>query len=156
MNTNMNQALNIVAMHEEGQTIKALRREKANLDEFSELTGEMYQASYRAAFLSALFLPSVQLISAVALAIIVLRGGQLAQVGGEVLDRSGGHTGRGVCGHAVPARGAPGRAGWPVASRCAASACAAWPTSWATASRLSTHTRPSLSLSRRIRVLRTA
>lgn len=67
------------------RVIKALRREKANLDEFSELTGEMYQASYRAAFLSALFLPSVQLISAVALAIIVLRGGQLAQVGGMTI-----------------------------------------------------------------------
>src|SRR5690606_33350173 len=63
------------------RVVKALRREKKNLEEFSELTGDMYKASYRAAWLSALFLPSVQLISAIALGIIVLRGGQLAQTG---------------------------------------------------------------------------
>jgi ATP-binding cassette subfamily B protein len=67
------------------RVIKAVRREAKNLEEFSELTGDLYQASFRAAYLSALFLPSVQLISAIALGIIVLRGGELAQVGGMTI-----------------------------------------------------------------------
>jgi ABC-type multidrug transport system fused ATPase/permease subunit len=41
----------------------------------------MYRASYRAHWLAALFLPLVQLISALALSLIVLRGGQLALEG---------------------------------------------------------------------------
>ena len=65
--------------------VKAVRREAKNLEEFSELTDDLYQASFRAAYLSALFLPSVQLISAIALGIIVLRGGELAQVGGMTI-----------------------------------------------------------------------
>jgi ATP-binding cassette subfamily B protein len=60
---------------------KALVREEANLDEFSELTGEMYQAGYRAAWLSALFLPVVQVISAVAIGAIALMGGFQVQSG---------------------------------------------------------------------------
>ncbi len=48
------------------RVVKALCREQENLREFGELTGEMYNASYRAAYLSALFLPVVQLISALA------------------------------------------------------------------------------------------
>ena len=67
------------------RVVKALRREKKNLEEFGELTGDMYQASYRAAFLSALFLPTVQLISAVALGLIVWQGGHLAQTGGMTI-----------------------------------------------------------------------
>jgi ATP-binding cassette subfamily B protein len=67
------------------RVIKALKREKKNLEEFSVLTQDMYKASYRAAFLSALFLPSVQLISAVALGLVVWRGGELAQVGGMTI-----------------------------------------------------------------------
>lgn len=63
------------------RVVKALRREKKNLEEFSVLTSDMYNASFRAAWLSALFLPTVQLISAIALGIIVLRGGELAQNG---------------------------------------------------------------------------
>jgi len=54
---------------------KALRREQANLNEFDGLTGSMYRASFRAAWLSALFLPVVQIISAVAVAIVVWYGG---------------------------------------------------------------------------------
>jgi len=64
------------------RVVKALCREEENLREFGELSGEMYRASYRAAWLSALFLPTVQLISAVALGSIVWYGGLQAQVGG--------------------------------------------------------------------------
>jgi ATP-binding cassette, subfamily B, bacterial len=63
------------------RVVKALRREKKNLEEFGELTDDMYKASYRAAWLSALFLPSVQIISAIALGLIVVRGGELTQTG---------------------------------------------------------------------------
>jgi ATP-binding cassette subfamily B protein len=63
------------------RVVKALVREEANLAEFGELTGEMYRASYRAAWLSALFLPVVQLISAVAVAGIAWYGGWQTQQG---------------------------------------------------------------------------
>jgi ATP-binding cassette subfamily B protein len=63
------------------RVVKALCREQENLREFGELTGEMYNASYRAAYLSALFLPTVQLISALALGSIVWYGGLQVQVG---------------------------------------------------------------------------
>lgn len=46
------------------RVIKSLGREDENLAEFSHITGEMYKASYRAAWLSALFLPTVQIIAA--------------------------------------------------------------------------------------------
>ncbi len=45
------------------RVVKALGREEENLREFGELTGDMYRASFRAAWLSALFLPVVQIIS---------------------------------------------------------------------------------------------
>lgn len=57
------------------RVIKALGREEGNLEEFSQLTGQMYRSSYRAAWLSALFLPTVQIISAVAIGSIVWYGG---------------------------------------------------------------------------------
>ncbi len=63
------------------RVVKALCREEENLREFGELTGEMYRASYRAAWFSALFLPTVQLISALALGSIVWYGGLQAQMG---------------------------------------------------------------------------
>jgi ATP-binding cassette subfamily B protein len=63
------------------RVVKALCREEENLYEFSQLTDEMYQASYRAAWLSALFLPTVQMISAIALGSIVWYGGLQAQLG---------------------------------------------------------------------------
>ena len=63
------------------RVVKALCREEENLHEFSELTDDMYHASYRAAWLSALFLPVVQIISAVAVGAIVWYGGLQAQVG---------------------------------------------------------------------------
>jgi ATP-binding cassette subfamily B protein len=63
------------------RVVKALGREERNLEEFGELTRSMYKASYRAAWLSALFLPAVQMLSAVALALIVINGGSQAIAG---------------------------------------------------------------------------
>lgn len=60
------------------RVVKALGREEANLSEFSVLTGEMYTAGYRAAVLSAMFLPLVQLITSIALAsVIYISGGEV-------------------------------------------------------------------------------
>jgi ATP-binding cassette subfamily B protein len=64
------------------RVVKALCREDENLREFRELSGDMYRASYRAAWLSALFLPVVQLISSVALGIIVWYNGSQMEWGG--------------------------------------------------------------------------
>jgi ATP-binding cassette subfamily B protein len=64
------------------RVVKALGRENENMREFSGLTGEMYRAGYRAAWLSALFLPTVQLISAVALGAIVYYSGIQVEFGG--------------------------------------------------------------------------
>ena len=64
------------------RVIKALDREEANLREFGKLTGEMYQAGYRAAWYSALFLPTVQLISSLAIASIVTYAGVTSGSGG--------------------------------------------------------------------------
>ncbi len=63
------------------RVIKALAREDDNLAEFSELTEGMYQASYKAAWLSALFLPTVQLISAVGLGFVLWQGGLQVELG---------------------------------------------------------------------------
>ncbi len=69
----------ITGQHNENITgvrvVKALGREERNLEEFGGLTRDMYRASYRAAWLSALFLPAVQMLSALALALIVINGG---------------------------------------------------------------------------------
>lgn len=64
------------------RVVKALGREDENLKEFSHLTDNMYHASYRAAWLSALFLPTVQIISAIALGVIVYYSGMQSQLGG--------------------------------------------------------------------------
>ena len=61
--------------------MKALGREQANLDDFSVLASDMYRASFRAAWLSALFLPAVQIISAVAVGSIAFYGGIQVEVG---------------------------------------------------------------------------
>lgn len=63
------------------RVVKALGREDENLKEFQALTGTMYHASYRAAWLSALFLPTVQIIAAVALGVIVWYSGDQITVG---------------------------------------------------------------------------
>ena len=57
------------------RVIKALVREKKNLEEFGEKTSAMYHAAYRAAWLSALFLPLVQLIGAFGVGAVVWYGG---------------------------------------------------------------------------------
>ncbi len=57
------------------RVVKSLRREERNINEFQNLTNEMYSASFKAAWLSALFLPAVQLVSASAIAIIVWYSG---------------------------------------------------------------------------------
>jgi len=67
------------------RVVKALCREEENLREFGELTRDMYDASYRAAWLSALFLPVVQLISSLAVASIVWYGGLQVQVAGMTI-----------------------------------------------------------------------
>ena len=63
------------------RVVKALGREDENLYEFQGLTDEMYRSSYRAAWLSALFLPVVQIIAALALGSIVWYGGIQSQSG---------------------------------------------------------------------------
>lgn len=63
------------------QVVKALGREAENLGEFQKLSRNMYSASYRAAWLSALFLPMVQFVAAVVLAVIVWYGGLQALQG---------------------------------------------------------------------------
>jgi ATP-binding cassette subfamily B protein len=67
------------------RVVKALGREQANLDEFSALASDMYRASFRAAWLSALFLPAVQIITALAVGSIVFYGGLQASYGGMTI-----------------------------------------------------------------------
>ncbi|MCB9456459.1 MAG: ABC transporter ATP-binding protein [Anaerolineaceae bacterium] len=57
------------------RVVKALVREDENLREFDLLASDMYRSAYRAAWLSALFLPVVQIISAVAIGGIIWFGG---------------------------------------------------------------------------------
>jgi len=63
------------------RVVKGLLREDENTKEFQQLTTRMYKASYRAAWLSALFLPTVQIIAAVALGFIVGYGGKQITLG---------------------------------------------------------------------------
>jgi ATP-binding cassette subfamily B protein len=70
------------------RVVKALGREDENMREFGQLTSEMYRSGYRAAWLSALFLPTVQLITAIALGSIVWYSGSAsnqAQIGGMTI-----------------------------------------------------------------------
>ena len=64
------------------RVVKSLRREEENLREFGELSGNMYRSAFRAAWLSALFLPVVQLISAIGVGAVVWYGGFQHQIGG--------------------------------------------------------------------------
>ena len=57
------------------RVIKSLGREKQSLDEFKVESSAMFRASYRAAVLSALFLPAVQLLASFALAAVVYYSG---------------------------------------------------------------------------------
>jgi ATP-binding cassette subfamily B protein len=63
------------------RVIKAFGREERNMQEFNGLTSEMYRVGYRAAWLSALFLPIVMLISSFAVAAIIWYGGYQTQIG---------------------------------------------------------------------------
>lgn len=67
------------------RVVKALGRESTNLREFGLLTNEYYRSSFKAAWLSALFLPSVQIVSAVALGVVVYYGGMQTEVGGMTI-----------------------------------------------------------------------
>lgn len=67
------------------RVVKSLGREEANLEEFGELTSEMYRSGYRAAWLSALFLPIVQFITAIALGSIIWYGGLQVEIGGMTI-----------------------------------------------------------------------
>ncbi|MBN1314411.1 MAG: ABC transporter ATP-binding protein, partial [Anaerolineales bacterium] len=67
------------------RVVKALRREERNLKEFGVLSSDMYLASYRAAWWSALFLPAVQVIGSLSLGAIVWYGGYQTQTGGMTL-----------------------------------------------------------------------
>jgi ATP-binding cassette subfamily B protein len=66
------------------RVVKALVREKKNLAEFSETSQAMYHAAYRAAWLSALFLPIVQIIGAFGIGAVVYYGGIQARTGGSI------------------------------------------------------------------------
>jgi ATP-binding cassette subfamily B protein len=63
------------------RVVKALTREEKNLEEFDGMATDLYRASYRAAWLSALFLPTVQIVGAAALGAIVWFGGWQIQIG---------------------------------------------------------------------------
>lgn len=63
------------------RVVKALRREDRNLQDFKVLSTAMYRSSYRAAYLSALFQPTIQVISAVSLGLILWRGGIKVELG---------------------------------------------------------------------------
>ncbi len=67
------------------RVVKALRREEGNLREFDALTGSMYRSAYRAAWMSALFLPVVQLITAVGVGAIAWLGGGQVDAGGMTI-----------------------------------------------------------------------
>ncbi len=64
------------------RVVKALVREKQNLEEFGEKSSAMYRAAYRAAWLSALFLPLIQIVGAFGMSAVVWYGGFQNQMGG--------------------------------------------------------------------------
>lgn len=76
----------ITGAYNEGITgvriIKANRREEQNLKEFDDLTMPMYRSSFKAAWLSALFLPIVQILSSIGVMIVIWVGG--LQVGDAI------------------------------------------------------------------------
>ena len=63
------------------RVVKALGRERENMREFSGLTNQMYKAGFKAAWLSALFLPTVQILAALAVGVIVWYSGAQSQTG---------------------------------------------------------------------------
>ena len=67
------------------RVVKALVREERNLQEFDALATDLYRAAYRAAWLSALFLPAVQIVAALALGAVIWYGGLQIRVGGMTI-----------------------------------------------------------------------
>lgn len=67
------------------RVVKALVREKQNLVEFGEKTSSMYRAAYRVAWLSALFLPLVQLVGALGVGAIIWYGGFQVRTAGMTI-----------------------------------------------------------------------
>lgn len=63
------------------RVVKALGREPENLREFGVLTSDYYRSAFRAAWLSALFLPVVQIISAFAVGGVLYFGAGQVQIG---------------------------------------------------------------------------
>ncbi len=63
------------------RVVKALGREDINLDRFEDLTTTMFESSFRAMWLSALFLPVVQFIAALGVGAIIWVGGWQVELG---------------------------------------------------------------------------
>ena len=63
------------------RVVKALTREEKNLEEFDVMATSLYRSAYRAAWLSALFLPVVQIVGATTLGIIIWYSGWQIQTG---------------------------------------------------------------------------
>jgi ATP-binding cassette subfamily B protein len=63
------------------RVVKNLTREKRNLENFSNITDDMKRTSFRAAWLSVLFLPLIQIIMAVMIGIVIWQGGIKTQLG---------------------------------------------------------------------------
>jgi ATP-binding cassette, subfamily B, bacterial len=64
------------------RVVKSLVRERRNLEEFGEKSSSMYKAAYRAAWLSALFLPVIQIVGAFGTAAVVWYGGLRVDIAG--------------------------------------------------------------------------
>ncbi len=63
------------------KVVKALCREEKNLEEFGELTNGMYRSGFRAAWISALFLPVIQLVGAMTLGAVFWLSGRQVSMG---------------------------------------------------------------------------
>ncbi|MBP7213833.1 MAG: ABC transporter ATP-binding protein, partial [Anaerolineaceae bacterium] len=59
------------------RVVKALLREEKNLDDFKKLSTNMFRESTSAGFLSAIYLPTIQTISALSLVLVLWRGGTM-------------------------------------------------------------------------------
>ncbi len=67
------------------RVVKAHVRERRNLQEFNRKSSGMYHAAYRAAWLSALFLPIIQLVGALGTAAVVWYGGLRVEIAGMTI-----------------------------------------------------------------------
>jgi ATP-binding cassette, subfamily B, bacterial len=67
------------------RVVKAMVRERRNTAEFGEKTTAMYRAAFRAAWLSALFLPVIQVVGALGTGAVVWYGGLRVEVAGMTI-----------------------------------------------------------------------